>query len=158
MSTGTGSHTFKPWRHPPPPSGARTLPVVTCPGLSLVDGHNISPLIGWRLTLPTLGQVLAKSEARRSHSAMIKLIKVEHDKIKAVLPSRESGNLCMMIWIAKNWLHKIAHFLTATIICDGWGSDIWNLVALRLKILIERVSMITSKWQKCLAKLWIKTN
>ena len=30
---------------------------------------------------------LAKSEARQSHSAMINLIKVEHDKIKAVLPS-----------------------------------------------------------------------
>ena len=78
---------------------------------------------------------LAKSEARsRSHSAMINLIKVEHDKIKAVLPSlarkwKLGSDDNVMIWIAKNWLHEIAHFRKATIICDWWTSDIKSLVS-----------------------------
>ena len=77
---------------------------------------------------------LAKSEARsRSHSAMINLIKVEHDKIKAVLPSlarkwKLGSDDNVMIWIAKNWLHEIAHFRKATIICDWWTSDIKSII------------------------------
>ena len=30
---------------------------------------------------------------------------------------------------------------TATIVCDGWGSDIWNFLSLHFKILIENLEI-----------------